>query len=181
MRIDTPATLLLLFAAVNLARADCSWGGNSGMNCGSVGENSTYAFSFRFDDNSTNAAETIDAVITFNWGVSIDTTSETLDVGKPYTFENTYAYDEAGYYVVGYEISFQAGCGDGSASSSALLRVEEDSCKYGVTTNAPTVTSYPSATPTVSPAASATTRIETQPIATVLLTFLLSAEILLNY
>jgi len=182
MRIDKLAAILLLFAAVDHAGADCSWGGPFPvMKCGSVGENSTYTFFFQLNTTTASASETFDAVITFNWEPSFySQTTKILEVGKMYEFHSTYAYEESGYYVVGHEIAFEVDdsiiCGNGTSSSSALLRVDEDSCEYGVTTNAPTVTPFPSETPTKSPTTSSATKIA-KPIATIL-TFLLSMAIL---
>ena len=180
MRIDKLAAIFLVFAAVDLAGADCSWGGPIPvMKCGSVGENSTYTFFFQLNTTTASASETFDAVITFNWEVFSSATAKTLEVGKMYEFQSTYAYEVSGYYVVGHEIAFKPDdsiCGEGTSGSSALLRVDEDSCRYGVTTNAPTVTPFPSETPTKSPTTSSATKIA-KPIATIL-TFLLSMAIL---
>ena len=179
MRIDKLAAIFLVFAAVDLAGADCSWGGPIPvMKCGSVGENSTYTFFFQLNTTTASASETFDAVITFNWEVFSSATAKTLEVGKMYEFQSTYAYEDSGYYTVGCEVAW----GSEKQGLSALLQIEEDSCDWGVTTNAPTITPYPSETPTESPTTesptpcSATTRIEKPPIATIV-TFLLSITI----
>ena len=187
MRIDNLATvLLLLCAALNPTGADFPRGAGYStrtkpvFDCGSVGENNTYTFLFTFQfladsNNSTTLPETFDAVITFDWEVYKYQFTETLDVGKMYEFQSTYVYEDSGYYTVGCEVAW----GSEKQGLSALLQIEEDSCDWGVTTNAPTITPYPSETPTESPTTesptpcSATTRIEKPPIATIV-TFLLS-------
>jgi hypothetical protein len=188
MRIDKLATVLLLCATLNPTGAGYPRGAGHStttkpeFNCGSVGENNTYTFLFSFqfldddNNNSTTLPETIDAVITFDWEVYSYEFNETLDVGKMYEFQSTYAYEDSGYYMVGCEVAWDS---DAFATGlSALLQIEEDSCNWGATTNAPTITPYPSETPTESPTtSSATTRIEKLPIATIF-TFLLSMAML---
>jgi len=184
MRIDKLATVLLLCDTFLPTGAGYSTKTTTKPlidKCGSVGENITYTYSFSFqflDDNNNNSTtlpETIDAVITFDWEVYSYEFNETLDAGKMYEFQSTYAYEDSGYYTVGYMVTLDPGHRVGS---SALLQIEEDSCRSGMKTNAPTITPYPSETPTESPTtSSATTRIEKPPIATIF-TFLLSMAML---
>jgi len=203
MNINNLATTLLGFAVVNLAGADCSWGGPTPeMKCGPVGENSTYTFYIQVDDTRPGLPENnivADAFLAINWGVSNNSyiTYEPMNAGKLYKFQSTFAYNKTGYYVVGHEIAllnifgYLAANGTSSCctgelsewlngledipnyfSSSGLLRVDQYSCEYGVTTNTPTIPPYPSETPTDYPITiSSATSITTLPIVTIL-TFL---------
>merc|ERR1712194_406379 len=97
----------------------------SGFNCGSgVGGNNTYTFFFTFEflddiNNSTTLPETIDAVITFDWEVYSYEFNETLDVGKMYEFQSTYAYEDSRYYRVGCEVDWDVG----GTGEYALLQI----------------------------------------------------------
>ena len=193
MTMDNLFTILFLgFAALlHLARAQddgsCSWGGPvPKMKCGPVGENSTYTFFIQLNDTSdtTASGNTFDAEITFDWTDYSYSFSESLESGKLYNFSSTYAYDEAGYYSVGYDVKLTnlGNCvaDEASTGSTGLLRVDEDSCRYGVTTDAPTITPSPSEAPTENPTTSGSaTKITTAtPTVATILTFLVLIGIL---
>jgi len=177
MTVDNLVTIfLLLLAVTNLARGDegsgCSWGGPVPiMKCRAIGGESTYTFFIQVNDTSTTTASgnTIDAEITFDWGESSYTTTESLETGKLYNFSSTHKYATGGYFLVGYDVAFslEGECNDGNVTTgnSALLRVDRYSCDYGVTTNAPTITPSPTETPSDVPTiSSSATKIARTPI-----------------
>lgn len=89
--------------------------------------------------DSNEGLETYDATVIFHWGVeNVTLGRRSYRIGDPIGLSNTYQYDEAGYYEVGYTLIFEddaaAGCSGDTFGSTSVLKMERapDRCDWDV-------------------------------------------------
>mmetsp|Transcript_166 Transcript_166/g.416 ORF Transcript_166/g.416 Transcript_166/m.416 type:complete len:192 (-) Transcript_166:55-630(-) len=138
--------------------------GSLRFKCGPVGQESHASVYFENNDSEEEGG-TYQATVEFDFGPMQFVTAEDFPFGERITRNQTYIYKEPGIYEVGRTVTFgdNAGsCSNNSVFGTALLNISDASCRYGITTNAPTIspsptTLEPTLEPTLPPSAATAT------------------------
>ena len=127
------------------------------VQCGSVNVTSTAYLFFQLNITNSTESDAFIATIKFDWDETSHITMGVYKVGEIIELNHTHVYKEKGVYSVGYKVDFgNSGgvCEMSGSGSLGLLRIGDDNCEWGITTEAPTISPSPTMGKTMLPSSS---------------------------